>query len=385
MTKRMIYMLMTVAVVFGLIFGWVALRSYFIKNYIAGMSDQAQTVATVKAEVTSWRENVRAVGTLSALRGTEIAAEVAGIVTKINFEAGQNVKAGDVLVELRADSDIAKLNSLKATMDLAQRNYARSAELLKKGNVSKATYDNQLSAYNAAKANVAEQQALVDKKVIRAPFEGVVGIKRVDIGQYVNAGVDLVTLQQLDPIHIDLLMPQQQLASIKAGVDVALASDVYPGEQFTGKITGIDPKVDPDTRNFRVQATIGNKDRKLMPGMFASVEITVGEPHSYVTLPQTALTYNAYGETLFVVVPAKPAEGQSEAPKEEDGSPRLEAIQKFVTVGETRGDQVAILKGIKEGEIVVNAGQLKLKNGSHVVINNDVTMPNEAAPQVTDE
>lgn len=385
MTKRMIYMLMTVAVVFGLIFGWVALRSYFIKNYIAGMSDQAQTVATVKAEVTSWRENVRAVGTLSALRGTEIAAEVAGIVTKINFEAGQNVKAGDVLVELRADSDIAKLNSLKATMDLAQRNYARSAELLKKGNVSKATYDNQLSAYNAAKANVAEQQALVDKKVIRAPFEGVVGIKRVDIGQYVNAGVDLVTLQQLDPIHIDLLMPQQQLASIKAGVDVALTSDVYPGEQFTGKITGIDPKVDPDTRNFRVQATIGNKDRKLMPGMFASVEITVGEPHSYVTLPQTALTYNAYGETLFVVVPAKPAEGQSEAPKEEDGSPRLEAIQKFVTVGETRGDQVAILKGIKEGEIVVNAGQLKLKNGSHVVINNDVTMPNEAAPQVTDE
>jgi len=384
-TKRMIYMLMTVAVVFGLIFGWVALRSYFIKNYIAGMSDQAQTVATVKAEVTSWRENVRAVGTLSALRGTEIAAEVAGIVTKINFEAGQNVKAGDVLVELRADSDIAKLNSLKATMDLAQRNYARSAELLKKGNVSKATYDNQLSAYNAAKANVAEQQALVDKKVIRAPFEGVVGIKRVDIGQYVNAGVDLVTLQQLDPIHIDLLMPQQQLASIKAGVDVALTSDVYPGEQFTGKITGIDPKVDPDTRNFRVQATIGNKDRKLMPGMFASVEITVGEPHSYVTLPQTALTYNAYGETLFVVVPAKPAEGQSEAPKEEDGSPRLEAIQKFVTVGETRGDQVAILKGIKEGEIVVNAGQLKLKNGSHVVINNDVTMPNEAAPQVTDE
>jgi membrane fusion protein (multidrug efflux system) len=270
-------------------------------------------------------------------------------------------------------------------MDLAQRNYARSAELLKKGNVSKATYDNQLSAYNAAKANVAEQQALVDKKVIRAPFEGVVGIKRVDIGQYVNAGVDLVTLQQLDPIHIDLLMPQQQLASIKAGVDVALTSDVYPGEQFTGKITGIDPKVDPDTRNFRVQATIGNKDRKLMPGMFASVEITVGEPHSYVTLPQTALTYNAYGETLFVVVPAKPAEGQSEAPKEEDGSPRLEAIQKFVTVGETRGDQVAILKGIKEGEIVVNAGQLKLKNGSHVVINNDVTMPNEAAPQVTDE
>lgn len=385
MTKRMIYMLMTVAVVFGLIFGWVALRSYFIKNYIAGMSDQAQTVATVKAEVTSWRENVRAVGTLSALRGTEIAAEVAGIVTKINFEAGQNVKAGDVLVELRADSDIAKLNSLKATMDLAQRNYARSAELLKKGNVSKATYDNQLSAYNAAKANVAEQQALVDKKVIRAPFEGVVGIKRVDIGQYVNAGVDLVTLQQLDPIHIDLLMPQQQLASIKTGVDVALTSDVYPGEQFTGKITGIDPKVDPDTRNFRVQATIGNKDRKLMPGMFASVEITVGEPHSYVTLPQTALTYNAYGETLFVVVPAKPAEGQSEAPKEEDGSPRLEAIQKFVTVGETRGDQVAILKGIKEGEIVVNAGQLKLKNGSHVVINNDVTMPNEAAPQVTDE
>ncbi|MGB5092514.1 MAG: efflux RND transporter periplasmic adaptor subunit [Parvibaculum sp.] len=385
MTKRMIYMLMTVAVVFGLIFGWVALRSYFIKNYIAGMSDQAQTVATVKAEVTSWRENVRAVGTLSALRGTEIAAEVAGIVTKINFEAGQNVKAGDVLVELRADSDIAKLNSLKATMDLAQRNYARSAELLKKGNVSKATYDNQLSAYNAAKANVAEQQALVDKKVIRAPFEGVVGIKRVDIGQYVNAGVDLVTLQQLDPIHIDLLMPQQQLASIKTGVDVALTSDVYPGEQFTGKITGIDPKVDPDTRNFRVQATIGNKDRKLMPGMFASVEITVGEPHSYVTLPQTALTYNAYGETLFVVVPAKPAEGQSEAPKEEDGSPRLEAIQKFVTVGETRGDQVAILKGIKEGEIVVNGGQLKLKNGSHVVINNDVTMPNEAAPQVTDE
>lgn len=385
MTKRMIYMLLTVLVVFGLIFGFVKFINYKTSQFIAAMGNQAQTVATVKAEVTSWNESIRSVGTLSAMRGTEIAPEVSGLVTRIAFEAGQNVKAGDVLVELRADSDIAKLNSLRSDMDLARRNYERSAALLKKGNVSRATYDNQLATYNSKKANVAEQQALVDKKVIKAPFDGVVGIKRVDIGQYVNAGVDLVTLQQLDPIHIDLLLPQQNLSAINLGAEVIVKSDVFAGEAFKGKITGMDPKVDPDTRNFRVQATIENPARKLLPGMFATAVIAVGKPQTFVTLPQTAVAYNAYGETLYVVEPAKPAEGETEAPKNPDGSPALVAVQKFVTIGETRGDQVSILKGLAAGEEVVNAGQLKLKNGSRVVINNSVAMPNEADPQVKDE
>ncbi|MBI1261061.1 MAG: efflux RND transporter periplasmic adaptor subunit [Rhizobiales bacterium] len=386
MTKRMIYMLATLAVVFGLVFLWVlVIKPYFISQFLAARADQAQTVASVKAAEAEWSETVRLVGTLNALRGTELAAEVSGVVTNIHFEAGQNVKAGDVLIELRADSDIAKLNSLKATQDLAQRNFNRSASLLKKGNVSRSTYDSQYAALNSAKANVAEQQALVDKKIIRAPFDGVVGIKRVDLGAFVNVGTDLVTLQQLDPIHIDLVLPQQKLSVIHVDEPVSVTSDAYPGMTFTGKVTGIDPKVDPDTRNFRVQATIENPDRKLVPGMFATAEITVGEPKKLIMLPQTAITYNAYGETVFVVQTAKPKEGETEVAKNEDGTPRQVAVQKFVTVGQTRGDQVAILKGISPGDEVVSSGQLKLKNGTRIVINNSVTLPNEADPQVQDE
>lgn len=386
MTKRMIYMLATLGVVFGLVFFWVlVVKPYFIGQFLSARADQAQTVASVKAAEAEWSENIRLVGTLNALRGTELAAEVSGVVTKIHFEAGQNVKEGDILIELRADSDIAKLNSLKSTQDLAQRNFNRSASLLKKGNVSRATYDSQYASLNSAKANVAEQQALVDKKIIRAPFDGVVGIKRVDLGAFVNIGTDLVTLQQLDPIHIDLVLPQQKLSVIHVDEPVSLTSDAYPEMTFTGKVTGIDPKVDPDTRNFRVQATIGNPDRKLLPGMFATAEITVGEPKKLIMLPQTAITYNAYGETVFVVETAKPKEGETEIPQNEDGTPRQVAVQKFVTVGQTRGDQVAILKGIELGDEVVSGGQLKLKNGSRIAINNKVTLPNEADPQVHDE
>lgn len=385
MTKRMIYMLTTVLVVFLLIFGFLKFISFMTSKAISALGNQAMVVSTVKAEMSGWTAQARAVGTLTALRGTEVAAEVAGVVTKINFEAGQNVKAGDVLVELRADSDVAKLKSLTADMDLARRNYQRSSELLKKGNVSRATYDTQLATYQAKQANVAEQQALVDKKIIKAPFDGVVGIKRVDLGQYVNAGSDLVTLQQLDPIHIDLLLPQQKLGAVTQGAEVIVTSDVFPGEKFAGKITGLDPKVDPDTRNFRVQATLDNPGHKLLPGMFATAEIQIGKPQSLITLPQTAITFNAYGETLYVVEPAKPAEGETEAPKNEDGSPVLVAVQKFVTVGETRGDQVSVLKGLSVGEEVVNSGQLKLKNGSRVTINNSVALPNDANPQVKDQ
>ena len=375
MAKRMIIMLVLVAVVLGLIFGFEAFRAKMIKQFLAGLGNPPQTVATGVAGVQAWQAQLKAVGSLRAVNGADLSLEVSGIVDQIQFKSGDDVKAGAPLLTLRAEDDVAKLQSLEAQSDLARITLDRDQKQLKVQAVSQQTIDTDAANLKNDKALADQQRAIVAKKFVKAPFDGHLGIRQVDIGQYLTAGTTIVTLQALDPIFVDFTLPQQALGQLKIGQKVTGLVDVYPGTTFTGELVAIDPKVDTATRNLSIRAAFKNPDHKLLPGMYATVQIDTGAPQQFVTLPQTAITYNAYGSTVFLV---------DDQGKDDKGQPTLQAKQTFVTVGDTRGDQVAILKGVKAGDQVVIAGQVKLRNGSPVIVNNSVVPSDDANPVIKD-
>jgi membrane fusion protein (multidrug efflux system) len=375
MIKRMAIMLLTVGLLFGAIFGYHAYNSRMMKKSMASFQPPPVTVTAMKAEYQSWQPQLKSVGSLRAVRGVDVTSEVAGLVRAVLFISGGDAKEGQVLVQLNADSDIARLHSLQADADLADTVYERDKKQFAVQAISQAALDADASDLKNKKAQVAEQAALVDKKTIRAPFAGRLGISTFNPGQYVNPGDKIVTLQSLDAIYADFYLPQQELSRISLGQAVVATTDTYPGRTFTGRITTIDPKVDAATRNVQVEATVSNPGHKLLPGMYASVEVKAGAVQRFLTLPQTAVTFNPYGETVFVVETGKGPEGKTV----------LTVRQTFVTTGPTRGDQIAILRGIQEGEVVVTSGQLKLKNGSRVIIDNKVMPSDEAAPMPKDE
>lgn len=376
MTKRMVLMLVIAGLIFGGIFGFQAFKSRMIKKYLSSQGVPPQTVSTIKASLQEWQPELNAVGTLRAVRGADLAPEVAGVISAIQFRSGEEVKAGAPLVQLNAAVDIAQLESLRAAAGLAELTYRRDQRQLKVQAVSQATVDADAANLKVAQARVAEQQALVDKKSIRAPFTGRLGLRAVDLGQYVAPGTKLVTLQALDPVYVDFSVPQNGLAGIRAGLKVSAAADALPGERFEGTIDAIDAKVDPATRNVQVRASLSNPHHRLLPGMFVTVAVDTGAAERRLTLPQTAISFNPYGNTVFVV---------EEKGKGPDGKPQLVATQRFVTTGATRGDQIAILTGVKEGETVVTAGLLKLRNGVPVNINNSVQPSDQAAPKPKDQ
>jgi membrane fusion protein, multidrug efflux system len=373
---RMGIMLVLVAVVFGGIFGWQAVKAHFMKQYFASMGAPPQAVSTTVAAVQEWQPQLEAVGSLRAVKGADLALEVPGIVEDIAFQSGQDVEAGALLLQLRAEDDIAKLHSLEANAQLAQITYDRDQKLVKTQVVSQATLDSDAAKLKDAKAQVTAQQAVINKKFIRAPFAGRLGIRAVDIGQYVSAGTTIVTLQALDPIYLDFYLPQQSLDQIKVGQSVTARIDTYPDQSFTGEIAAINPKVDAASRNVQIRAALKNADRKLLPGMFATVDIATSAPQRFVTLPQTAVAYNPYGSTVYLV---------DEKGKDAKGQPQLVARQSFVITGTTRGDQVAVLSGVKEGETVVTAGQIKLHNGTPLLVNNTVQPSADANPRPVDQ
>lgn len=393
--KRWLIMLGVVVAMVAVIGGiWWYNVSKKIAAYKA-MGTPQQAVTALRAETSEWRQQINAVGSLHAVRGADLSNEVAGVVDAIHFESGADVKAGTLLVEMRADDDIGRLDSLKASAELAQLNYQRAIKQYEAQAISKAELDTEQANAKSAKAQVAEQQAIVDKKRIRAPFNGHIGIRNADPGQYLPAGTKLVTLQTLDPIYVDFHVPQQELANLRLGQSVAATSDTFPSANFAGRITAIDPKVDTDTRNVQVRATLQNPKRQLLPGMFVNVRVDLGKPQNYITLPNTALTYNPYGTTVYIVTTPDKLE-QTEAQKaaarkaaEEKGAAvdnkQPVAKQIFVTAGPTRGDQVAILKGINVGDQVITSGQLKLKNGTPVLINNKVQPANDPNPNPVEE
>jgi membrane fusion protein (multidrug efflux system) len=296
-------------------------------------------------------------------------------VRSIEFKAGDEVKAGQVLAQLNADSDIALLHSLQAAADLAATIYTRDKAQLDAEVISKAQVDTDAGDLKSKQAQVAQQQALVDKKTLRAPFAGKLGISTVNPGQYLNPADKLVTLQTLDPIYIDFFLPQQQLPQVAIGQTVTLTTDAYPGVAFPAKINAINSKIDTNTRNVQIEATAPNAKRQLVPGMFANVRVSSGEESRYLTLPQTSITFNPYGSTVFVA-----KESDKKEDKDEKGNAKIVAQQVFVTTGPTRGDQVAILKGIEPGTQVVTSGQVKLKNGTPLIIDNKVQPANNPNP-----
>jgi membrane fusion protein (multidrug efflux system) len=376
MTKRMIIMLVAAGVVLGGIFGWKTFVGIMMGKFMAGMGNQPQTVATTMASAENWQPTNDSVGTLRAINGADLALDTAGVVEQIHFTSGDEVKAGTILLRLKADDDIGKLNSLQATEKLAEITYQRDQQQFKAQAISQATLDADEANLRSARANVVQQQAIIDKKVLRAPFDGHLGIRAVDLGQYLAAGTMIVTLQQLDPIYLDFYMPEQSLALLQVGQKVDLNVDAYKDHPFTGKIIAIDPKVDNSSRNVQVRAMFSNQDRKLVPGMYGKVAVEQGAPVKEVTLPASAITFNPYGATVFLV---------EDKGKDDKGQPQLVAHQTFVTTGLARGDQVAVTQGVKAGDQVVTAGQLKLRNGTRLIINNKVEPTNEPNPATPDK
>ncbi|PSJ60360.1 efflux RND transporter periplasmic adaptor subunit [Pseudaminobacter soli (ex Li et al. 2025)] len=376
MLKRMIIMLALVAVVLGGVFGFEAFRASMIEKVMASLANPPQTVSTMVAETQDWQPQLEAVGSLRAVNGANLSAQVSGIVSAIHFESGADVDEGDLLLELAAADDIAHLEALKATAALAKITYDRDNALVKNTTVSKQVVDTDRGNMLNAQALAAQQQALVDYKTIRAPFAGRLGIRQADIGQYLPAGTMIVTLQQLDPIYVDFFVPQQSLAQIKVGQPIKAKVDTFPDKTFPGKISAINSQVDAATRNVLMRATLQNKAHLLLPGMFATVDIDIAAPQKLVTLPQTAIAYNSYGNIVYLV---------DKQGTDTNGQPQLVARQTFVTTGATRGDQVAVLSGVKDGDTVVTAGQIKLRNGVPIRIENDVQPLNNPNPKPVDK
>ena len=327
-------------------------------------------VTAMKVTKQEWQPQLTAVGSLRALQGVDVTTEIAGLVREIRFKSGDEVKAGAVLIQLNADSDIAQLASLKAAADLAQTTLTRDKVQFEAEAIAQAQLDSDEADLKSKRAQAASQQATIDKKTIRAPFAGRLGITLINPGQYLNPGDKVVTLQTIDPVYIDFTLPQQQISGVSLGQTVTVLSDAYVGQNFSGKVTAIDSKVDTATRNVQVEATVANPQRQLLPGMFARAAVDSGEKKVYLTLPQTAITYNPYGATVFITADKKDAKGNAQ----------VQAQQVFITPGPTRGDQVAILKGVPEDAMVVTSGQLKLKNGTPVRIDNSVQPLNDQSP-----
>jgi membrane fusion protein (multidrug efflux system) len=330
MITPFIILAIVVVVILGGIFAWQTFIGKMMKQYMAAAATAPQTVSTAVAASTDWQAYTQAIGSLRAVRGADLASQASGVVDEIHIESGTEVPAGTVLLKLRPYDDPAKLAQLEAAAVLAEQTYKRDQE----------------------------------------------GIRQVDEGQYLTAGTTVVTLQALDPILIDFYVPQQALAHIKVGQATTATVDTYPGAHFAGTIASINSKVDLSSRNVQVRASFPNPDRRLLPGMYANVEVANGSSTAEITLPQAAITYNPYGDTVFIV---------QKAGVDEHGKPKSTVQQRFVQLGETRGDQVAVKSGLAAGDVVVTAGQMKLRNGSNVVIDNTVTPANDINPTPPNE
>ena len=372
MTKRMVIMLICVGLLLAALVGFNQFRTYMFAKFMAGNSAPPATVSSAVASYQSWQPQLAAVGSLRAVRGVDVTTEVAGLVREVAFSSGQEAKAGQVLVRLNDDTDVALLHSLEAAAELAQTVFTRDQAQYDIKAIARAQLDADAADLKGKEAQVAGQAALVEKKTIRAPFAGRLGITTINPGQYINPGDAIVTLQAIDPIYADFYLPQQQLGQLAIGQSIVVDTNAYSGQTFLGKIQSVSPKVDSATRNVQIEASVDNHERKLLPGMYANVKVDAGAGQRYLTLPQTAITYNPYGATVFIVKPGTQPNAQ--------GKTLPVAQQVFVTPGPTRGDQVAILKGVDAGTQVVTSGQLKLKNGTSLVINNSVQPANNPNP-----
>jgi membrane fusion protein (multidrug efflux system) len=375
MAKRMILMLAVAAVLIA------ALGSVKFRQFQAAMAEAAafqpppEAVTTIVAQRVTWPVTLNAIGTVAAVQGVTVSADLPGIVSRIAFDSGKPVREGDVLAELDTKQEQAQLAALEAQRELAGLNFDRMQGLVNEGAISRAEYDRAAAERKQTEAGVGEIQATIERKTIRAPFSGILGIRKINLGQYLSGGDPVVDLQSLDPIYVNFGVPQQQAGQARVGrqVRVTTTGDAA-GLDFVGSITAIDSTVDAATRNIQVQATLANPKGTLRPGMFVQTEVRLGANRPVVALPASAISYAPYGDSVYVVTELK----------DKDGKLYRGVRQQFVKVEGSRGDQVAVVAGIKPGDEVVTSGAFKLRNGAAVVVNNKVRPANNPAPKPED-
>ena len=374
MAKRM-FLMLSVAAVFITGLGFVKFRQ--VKAAVAAHASfqlPPEAVTTIVARQEQWPAGLNAIGSVVAVRGVIVSADLPGIVEKINFESGASVNAGDVLVQLDTREERAQLAAAEAQRDLADANFNRMQQLVQAGVISKMDYDQNSAGQRQAAAKVGEIRATIDRKTIRAPFSGVLGIRQVNLGQYVSGGSPIVPLQSLDPVYVNFSVPQQALGQLRVGQSVHASTSDTAADEFTGRVTAVDSIVDEATRNVQVQATFPNPQHRLRPGMFAQTKLALGGSDPVIALPASAISYAPYGDSVFVVTDLNAANGQA----------YRGVRQQFVKVGASRGDQIAVLSGVNPGEEVVTSGTFKLRNGAAVQTNNSVQPSNNPAPRVED-
>ncbi len=353
---RLLIMLIIVGLIGAGVYFFIQFKNQKIAEYLQSRRVSVIQVGAVKAEEQTWRTTVPAVGTLRAGNGVDVTPSVAGVVEEILFQSGDKVKEGDVLVRLDSDIQEANLKAAQANLDLAEANFKRTSSLKAGAVVSQATLDENKFQRNAQAAQVASLQAEIDKKTVHAPFSGQLGIRQVDLGAYVQPGTAIVNLQDLSQLSVEFSVGQRNIDEITPGRPIRVTADAQPGQVFKGKVTSREPKVDPGTGLVKVEGNVPNPDELLLPGMFVNVEIELADERKVVVIPNEAVSYNLYGDYVYVVVPK---EGDAEHP-----------TVKRVTVetGQRRDGNVVITKGVEAGDTVVTSGQLKLSNGTAVEI-----------------
>jgi membrane fusion protein (multidrug efflux system) len=332
-------------------------------------------VTSVDVKQADWQPMLTAVGSISPVQGAMISAELAGTVAEINFQSGSLVKKGEVLLKLDASAEEAQMRSAEADLALAKNDLDRARSLAERKVISAAEFDATQSKYSQKKAAVDNMQSVIDKKKIRAPFDGTAGIRVVNPGQMVKVGDALVSLQALGQVFVDFSLPQQQLADVKTGLPVKVTTDAVPNREFEGKLTAVNSSIDPATRNVSLQATLDNQDNALRPGMFGRVKVLLPQKHPTLFIPATAVSYAPYGNSVFVI------EKKSDEKTKQDN---LILRQQFIRTGETRGDFVAVTDGLKASEQVVSSGVFKLRNGMNIVVDNKLAPKSELAPKPVD-
>ena len=373
MAKRMILML-GVVVILVTTLGFIKFRQIQSAVHAAAFQPPPEAVTTIVAQEEQWPATLNVIGSMEAVQGVTVSADLPGTVAKIDFDSGKPVHAGDVLVELDTRQERAQLAALEAQRDLAHINFGRTQQLANEGVISRADYDRATAEQRQTEANVAEVRATIERKTIRAPFSGILGIRKVNLGQYLAGGGPVVALQSLNPIYVDFGVPQQVAGQVQVGRTLRVTAEQLPGQVFTGRVTAIDSIIDEGTRNFQVQATLSNPQGKLRPGMFVQVDLALGTGRPAITLPASAISYAPYGDSVFIVTDLKDQKGQA----------YRGVRQQFVKVQGSRGDQVAVISGVNPGDEVVTSGVFKLRNGAAVQVNNKIKPGNSPAPKPED-
>lgn len=379
MLRRRMLIMLGIVLLIVLVLGGYKAFSIYRQIQVFSAPKPAVSVAATEARELQWQSRLPAVGSLKALQGVDLSLETDGTVTKLLFESGQKVKQGQPLLELDQKVETALLGTAQADLRLAEVDYGRGGQLVGSQAISKGEYDRLTSQFRRNKAVVEQLQASLAKKSIAAPFSGTIGIRQVDIGEYLPSGTVIATLQDISSLYVDFSIPEQSLPKISLGQEVLISVAAFPGETFKASISATNPKVDDATRNVLIRATLTNPDGKLLPGMFASVQVLLPNPRNEVVVPQSAVTYTLYGNSVYVAAPKKAENG--EAQNDAQGKPALIAERRFVTTGEHRDGLVVISKGLKAGEQVVTAGQLKLTQGADIAVSPDKTLKTDPHSQ----